>query len=298
MSYGNDVKRSILERSKKNCCKKAELYGYLICSRHFSEDEIVVCDNDQEVLEHFLKQVSVLLGKELKITINGTMYSCIISDKDVRRLSAKLGLRSEYDRINDSLFRNDCCTSAFLRGVFIGCGSLSDPRKRYVLEFKFVSAKVAESVENMLKRKNFEPGNFIRSGKTVLYIKSADQIRDFLSEIGALESMFDYTNTGILKELQNNVNRAVNCENANIDKSVRTLTEQRYAIRKLKENDYKGLSDDLQEIAEKRLISDCSSLEEFGHLFSPPISKSTICRKLKKICEISEQVCGKKGEAE
>ena len=297
MSYTLTVKKSLITKSKKNCCKKAEFFAYLLFSNSFTEDDIVISEMDPDILDAYVGQAESYLGHTLPQSKNGRVFHCIITDKDARVIHAKLlGIKGLVTESLSSL-KNDCCKKAFLRGMFIAAGVISDPQKRYSLEFTFKTKQLAELCSGYISELGYEPGMVKRKEKYVVYVKNAESIKDFLSMTGGVEFLFDYTNAEIYKEFQNNVNRIVNCENANIDKAVKAMTDQRAAIKKLKSLSYKDLSPELIAIAEKRLSSEAVTLEALGNEFNPPIAKSTLYRKLKKICQIAENTTTeKKGE--
>ncbi len=289
MSYNLTVKKSLITKSKKNCCKKAEFFAYLLFSDSFTEDTIVIKEMDPDILDTYVEQAENYLKHTIPQSKNGRVFNCIISDKDARILNAKmLGIR-EVCLNSLSELKSECCKKAFLRGMFIASGIISDPQKRYSLEFAFKSKRLSELCAAYISELGYEPGISKRKEKHVVYVKNAESIKDFLTMTGGVEFLFDYTNAEIYKEFQNNVNRIVNCESANIDKAVKAMTEHRSAIKKLKELSYDGLSPELIQIAEKRLSSDAVTLDALGKEFNPPIAKSTLYRKLKKICDIADK---------
>lgn len=297
MSYNLTVKKSLITKSKKNCCKKAEFFAYLLFSDSFAEDTIIIREIEPDILDYYVAQAEIYLKHTLPQSKNGRVFNCIISDKDARILAAKmLGIKESIANSLSGL-QNDCCKKAFLRGMFIASGVISDPQKRYSLEFAFKSEHIADLCSSYISELGYEPGTSKRKEKYVVYVKNAESIKDFLTMTGGVEFLFDYTNAEIYKEFQNNVNRIVNCESANIDKAVKSMTEHRTAIKKLKALSYEGLSPELIQIAEKRLSSDAVTLDALGKEFNPPIAKSTLYRKLKKICEIANKTVNEmKGE--
>jgi DNA-binding protein WhiA len=256
-------------------------------SDSFTEDAIVIREMDPDILDNYVALAETYVKHTLPQSKNGRVFNCIISDKDARILNAKMLGIKETTLHSLAELKSDCCKKAFLRGMFIGSGVISDPQKRYSLEFTYKSKHLAELCAAYISELGYEPGTSERKEKHVVYVKNSESIKDFLTMTGGVEFLFDYTNAEIYKEFQNNVNRIVNCESANIDKAVRAMTEQRTAIKKLKAISYEGLTPELIEIAEKRLASDTVTLDAFGKEFNPPIAKATLYRKLKKICEMA-----------
>lgn len=290
MSYTTTVKNNIINsgKTRKKCCKRAELYGCFFSSDHFSPDEMIIHQTNADVVSYFKETLNEITGNDFTEIRNGRTASVVISQKDARKVQAKLKIQHCDNVLDTDALSSDCCRHAFIRGVFLSCGRVSDPQTGYSLEFVFGDNTAAENFKRMLDSEKLDFKTYLRNKKTVIYTKKASDVRNFLSYLGSFESVFEYANAEMLKDMQNRVNRAMNCDSANMDKSIDVMMRQRAAIIKLKNDGYKGLSEDLIEIAEARLTNESSSLEALGKSFDPPIPKATIYRKLKKIAEIAE----------
>lgn len=292
MSYNLSVKESLLDKKQNKCCVRTELFSYLCFGKSYFDGDILITEADKNIFLYFKKLLENYLNKELPFNKTTRFYELKLGHDESDYIIGRL-VDLENALLNKSGFINKkCCLRAFARGMFLSKGIVSDPLKRYSLEFIVDNDYLSKICYDYLVFIGFKPGISKRNGSNVIYIKNKEGIKDFLYYIGAVDHMFEYTNTEIKKDLQNKINRVMNCENANIDKSVNALALQRKKIKRLKLKKYKGLSDELIKIAEKRLESDAIDIESFGKEFDPPYPKSTIYRKLKIICDLSDKLNG------
>ena len=193
----------------------------------------------------------------------------------------------------DVLFepKKDCCARAFLRGAFLAAGTVSDPAKSYHLEITCPGEREAMLLLTLMERCGMEPKEMVRKGTPVVYIKEGQQVRDLLAMMGATVAMMDLENARILKGVRGNVNRRVNCETSNINKAVAAGMKQIRAIKALEAaGELDTLSDGLYDIAQARLAHPDATLEELGQTLVPPVSKSVVNHRLRKLCEMAEQL--------
>lgn len=187
-----------------------------------------------------------------------------------------------------------CCRKAFLRGAFLSGGSVTDPEKNYHLE---IINKNREMAQNLLKHMGGYGLNakiIRRKGNFVVYLKEGEDIVDFLNVIGAHSALMELENVRILKEMRNNVNRIVNCETANLGKTVNASLRQIENIKLIKEKiGFGNLPRSLREIAELRLEHSDASLKELGEMLNPPLGKSGVNHRLRKLDRIAEKEAGK-----
>lgn len=180
---------------------------------------------------------------------------------------------------------------AYLRGAFLGAGSISDPEKTYHLEFVTSSEEFAEGLMAVINSFDLNAKVIPRKGNFVVYIKDSEQIVTLLSIIGAHGALLDLENIRILKGMRNNVNRIVNCETANLTKTVEAAWKQVESIEKIINTvGLDRLPPQLREIAELRMNHQEASLKELGELMQPPMGKSGINHRLKKIVEWAERL--------
>ena len=191
---------------------------------------------------------------------------------------------------------NMCCKRAFLRGAFLAGGSISDPEKSY--HFEIVSYGEAKAVQIMDAMKMFELDARIieRRRCHVVYLKEGAQIVDILNVMGAHRSLMELENVRVVKEVRNSVNRKVNCETANLSKTVNAAVKQIEDIEYIRENaGLNTLSEGLEEIAELRVKYPDTPLAQLGQMLSPPVGKSGVNHRLRKISRIAEELRGEKG---
>lgn len=185
----------------------------------------------------------------------------------------------------------DCCKRAFIRGAFMAAGSINDPQKSYHFEIKCSSNKKSEQIINLLKNFNIEAKTVARKGHFVVYIKEGEGIINVLNVMEAHVALMKMENIRILKDMSNYYNRQVNCETANIKKTVSTSIRQIDDINMIIEK--KGLSylpEKLQDIATVRVENPDASLQELGEMLDPPLGKSGVNHRLRKICRIADEL--------
>lgn len=178
--------------------------------------------------------------------------------------------------------------SSFVRGSFLGTGSVTDPKRSYHFEIVFENEKNAEFLKKILMFYEISSGVIIRKDKFILYIKEAEKISDILTIIGANSSVLSFENIRAIKETRNNVNRMVNCETANLEKIVNSSVEQVNDIEYIdRELGLKSLPDSLYELAIARLNNRNASLKDLGELLNPKVGKSGVNHRMKKIRKIA-----------
>lgn len=290
MTYNISVKESLLSKPQNKCCIKTELFAYLCFGKSYFDGNISIIESNKKIFFYIKDELDAILGKNINYSKYLRYYELTLDNNDSNYIIGKLSDTENALLEKRGAFKKKCCLRAFARGLFISKGIIINPQTRYSLEFIIENDYLANLCIDFLNYIGFNPGISKRSSSNVIYIKNKEGIKDFLYYIGAVNFMFDYTNTEIKKDLQNNINRIINCENANIDKAVNSLTQQRIKIKKLKDAGYKNMSDELIDIAEKRLSSESINLDAFRKEFDPPYSKSTIYRKLKNICDLSDKL--------
>lgn len=186
-----------------------------------------------------------------------------------------------------------CCKRAYIRGAFECEGSLSDPNKNYHLEFVDSDYEHARCLRDLINSFGMDSKIVERKNNFIVYLKEGEQIVDLLNIVSAHKALLELENVRVIKEVRNNVNRRVNCEAANLNKVVNAAVEQLEAIEYIENTvglDY--LPEHLREIANIRKENTYISLKELGASLQPPISKSGVNHRLKKICDIAEKLRG------
>jgi hypothetical protein len=185
----------------------------------------------------------------------------------------------------------------FLRGAFLGAGSISDPEKTYHLEIVTQNQAQGKRLEIAMEHFNLKPKQITRKEHTVVYLKEGEQISDFLTIVGATVAMMAFENIRVVKEMRNNVNRLVNCETANLSKTINASVDQQRAIEMIERNRaWDDLPNHLKELAELRMAYPEASLRELGEMLQPPIGKSGVNHRLKKLMQIADELHEKEEE--
>lgn len=197
-----------------------------------------------------------------------------------------------FQRLNDE---NGKKKAAHLKGAFLGAGTIVSPEKSYHLEMIFSKLEDYEFTRRVVDSLGLKPLLNIRKDKFVLYYKDSDKISDFLSVIGATNSMLELENIKAMKELRNQINRQVNCDTANINKTIASSEKIINEIRYIEEEvGLNNLPDQLKDIAKLRIENPEVSIKELGQLLDPPLSKSGTNHRLKKLSAMYEDIKSKK----
>ena len=194
------------------------------------------------------------------------------------------------------MYSDDSLTRAYLRGVFLSCGSINDPKKsRYHLEFIVDNEEYAEFISNLLNHYHFNSKVIRRETKYMIYMKEAEKIGDFLRYMQAIQAVFYYEDIRIYRDHKNMTNRLNNCEQANVDKIIETANKQIKDIEKIKENELLDVLDDkTKETITYRLKYPETSLLELSEIISletgNKITKSGLYHRFNKIKELAEKI--------
>ena len=192
---------------------------------------------------------------------------------------------------NGMAIKNECCKRAFIRGAFLTSGSMSDPEKFYHFEIVCPTERKAEFIQSILLGFSFDARIVQRKRYYVVYIKEGEQIVDLLNIMMAHRSLLNLENVRILKEVRNSVNRQVNCETANLNRTVSAAVKQLEDINYIKDTvGLDSLSEGLMEIAVLRAENTEVSLKELGQMLLPPVGKSGVNHRLRKISEIADEL--------
>jgi len=195
-----------------------------------------------------------------------------------------------------TLLENECCKRAYIRGTFLGGGSLSDPEKSYHMELITHREDYAEELMSLINSYGLHARVIGRKKNYIVYLKEGDQIVDLLNIIGAHTALMSFENTRIVKSMRNNINRLVNCETANLNKMVGAAVKQKQYIEIIDEHiGLEALPDNLREIAMIRLNNTDVSLKELGQLLNPPIGKSGVNHRLRKIEKLALDILEREG---
>ena len=202
----------------------------------------------------------------------------------------------EFVSVNPLVIKQTCCRRAFIRGAFLAAGSMSDPKKSYHFEIVCASEQLSLKLQEVICGFDMDAKTVQRKKSYVVYLKEGSQIVDILNIMEAHVALMELENVRILKEMRNSVNRKVNCETANINKTVSAAVKQVEDITYLRDTiGFEKLSEGLEEIALARLAYPEATLKELGELLSPPVAKSGVNHRLRKLSEMAEKVRQEQG---
>ena len=292
MSFSSEVKQELNKNSNlvNKEIVKNELIGYLI-SRNIEivEKKNIKFSTESDYNINRFSKLLTNLNINHHIEIVGRNFVIKLKKKDIQTLveikDNLIYLKENYiNGIKEEFLR------AIVRGVFMGSGSINDPNKKYHLEISFNIEENLNGVISILKILGINTKKMIIENKKSLYIKEGEEISKFLALIGAAKAVMKFEEIRIRKEMRGKVNRIVNCETANLNKTINASIEQIAAIKKLKENGkFNNLSENLKEIANLRLENPDMALSDLGKKLDKPLGKSGVNYRLKKIMEIANE---------
>lgn len=277
MSFSSNVKTELLSHiSSGRHCRMAELSAMIAMSGVY-RDGVWTMHGENSILQEKITKLVHMLD----IDINSAQG----------RQSLKLTDHGEYLSVNPMLVERNCCKKAFIRGAFLAMGSLTDPEKGYHFEIVCNRKEQADMLTGLIRDFNISPKMIQRKKYYVVYLKDGSMIVDLLNVMGAHVSLMNMENVRILKDMRNFVNRRVNCETANLNKVVHAAVKQMEDIAYIEQvKGLKYLPEHLRAIAELRMEEPDTSLVELGKKLNPPIGKSGVNHRLKKISEIAEEL--------
>ena len=297
MSFSFDTKNELCRLPvQKLCCARAEAYGILLYCNTFSSSEVrIITENPNfaaRLPKLFQRAFNVQFDRLPEPEAAGKMVFQITDSRKLDHIINLLGYDPRQNlvlHINFGLLEEECCRASFLRGAFFAGGSLTDPLKRYHLELNTSHLQASRELEVLLRECGYPPKGLSRNGSFITYFKQSDQIEDFLTLIGAPVAAMHLMSAKLEKELRNSVNRRLNCDSANLDKAVEAAQEQLEAIRRLRSADLLDkLPDKLKKTAALRLEYPELSLSELAAAFDPPVTKSCLNHRLRKIQELAK----------
>ena len=299
MSFASDLKDELCkEVPEEESALHALLYGFLLFSYKFRADEISFSVLHEPTARLFAEALMTHCGVPAKITfkerVRGTLYKVCIEKASERRkvMDAFYHVPGEpHLRINRANIENEEDVRYFLRGAYLVCGSLTNPEKDYHCEFDVSYMNLCKDLSALIGEVLAQPKSTIRRGSYMVYYKESENIEDLLTYIGAPMSAVELMNIKIIKDIKNRVNRRMNCDNANLDKTLNASFQQVQDIKYI--FDVKGntfLSEELRTVAEIRHENPDMSLRELGESVEPPLSRSGVNHRLKRIGEIAAEI--------
>ena len=298
MSFSGTVKEELAAYvSSARHCQLAELAALLLYSGGVCDGGRHLClDTENETVA---RKCFTLLKKTFNIeTVMRCRHRLIPDDEAERRVTEALYLARTEDgkiiltkTVNVLLIKHSCCARAWLRGAFLSAGSMSDPRKSYHLEYVCDEKAQAVQLRDVLSEFQIEARIIGRKKYQVVYLKEGEGIVEHLNVMGAHVSLMELENMRILKEMRNSINRRVNCETANISKTVTAAGRQIEDILLIRERyGFENLPDNLRQMAEVRLEYPDAALKELGGYLDPVVGKSGVNHRLRRLSEIADKI--------
>lgn len=288
MSFSSKVKEEVGKTnnlSKKEQVKY-ELIGYLISANtsKIGKNKIKYGTQSDYNINRFSKLL-LNLNIEHNIEVKGKWFIITLKIKEIENIIDEI--KTEKLKIEKE---SDDNKKAIIRGAFLGSGSINNPENKYHLEISFSNKENLELINKLLKNFGIQAKVLNSNEKISIYLKEGEEISKLLALIGANKAVMNFEDIRVGREMRGKVNRLVNCETANLNKTLNASIEQIEAIQKLKkEKKFNKLNDNLKEMAELRLANPNSSLIELGKLANPKIGKSGVNYRLKKIMEIADE---------
>lgn len=277
MSFSSNLK---VELSKINNLKNkqevyAEFLGYLVTANISIKGKTIKFSTENEYnINRFAKLLNNINITDYKINISGKAYNITFKDDEIME-------KLELEQIEKALF-TDNLKKAYVRGNFLGAGSINEPKNKYHLEIIFKEPEYANFTLQLLATYGINT----KILEKTLYFKDGEEISNFLALIGANSAVLKFEEIRVLREMKNNVNRLVNCETANLNKTINASVKQIEIIKKLKESGkFNNLPEELKEIANLREENPDATLEQLGSMLSTPIGKSSVSHRFKKLEE-------------
>ena len=302
MSFSTDLKEELCQKiPEEDCCCRAELAALL----HFAgqiistpgKEEIRLETENIALARLMLRLIRRLYGIRAELEVSkkesrkaSHVMICIRGREDCRQVTGDIppGMASE---LNDEIRGRECCRRAFLRGAFLVSGSISDPGRSYHFEIICRDMDEAVYLQQLLMPYEITAGITTRKNRPVLYVKDSTAIVDVLNIMGAYQALMKMENIRIVKEMRNSANRQTNCDIANNEKMLRAARRQIEDIRLIREKlGFENLPENLRDTAIARLEYPDASIQELGGYLDPPVGKSGVNHRLRKLAAIAEDL--------
>ena len=309
MSFSGEIKEELSRQSSSGRhCRVAETAAILsLCGKVLITESNQYCVKIQTENLPVARKYFTLLKKTFNIRAEVSVrknkearsYSVVVRrNHEAVRLLREVCLLDENGDIHECMslvhnriLKQNCCRRAFIRGAFLAAGSVSDPKKSYHFEIVCAFPEKAQQLQELLQQYGIDAKIVLRKKHHVVYVKEGSQIVELLGLMGAHVSLMQLENVRIVKEMRNSVNRKVNCETANLNKTVSAAVRQVEDIRYIESVlGLHKLPENLEEIARVRIGHPEASLKELGEMLSPPVGKSGVNHRLRKLSLMAEQL--------
>lgn len=297
MSFSGDAKSELCRTAiQRLCCAKAEAHGILLFCNTFQKNQVRIVTENKTFAGRLPKLFHKAFGfsfDRMPQHLDGSAKLTfeITTPQKIEAIINTFGFSPEQTlalHINFGLLEEDCCRVSFLRGAFLAGGSVTDPAKRYHLEFVTSHYKVSRELEALMMDMGFLSRETARGGNFVTYFKQSEHIEDLLTLLGAPVAAMEIMSAKVEKNLRNAMNRRVNCDTANVGKAVDAAQEQLAAIRVLEQAAVlETLPQKLRETAAQRIRYPEMTLSQLAESFDPPLTKSCLNHRLRKLIELA-----------
>lgn len=284
MSFSSEIKERLYNiKTECESCAAAELSGLIRFSGALSENGLHFTTSNQFVAKKLTEDLNQCVKVSPHISQRGESGAFVFSIDDpdsIRKLDSILK-SSKYTR-------RLCCQNSFVRGAFLGSGYISDPQKSWHLEFDTKLHNEALFLQEILSKRNIHSNITERKDRYIVYIKDCDSIADVLAIIGADIDALGLFDIQIERKMRNDINRRINFESANLNKSAKASAKQVHAVKKIKQSGkWEKLPEVLKEIGELRIENPEANLKELGEMLDPPIGKSGVNHRLNRLMNIA-----------
>lgn len=300
ISFAGKVKNELCRVGiSRQCCARAEGYGVLLYGNTFTPGEIRIITENGDFAARLPKLFQKAFGVKFdrvpeETNGKGKLIFGITATEKLEKIINTLG----YDarqltalHVNFGILEEDCCRTAFLRGAFLAGGSVTDPEKQYHLELATSHVPASREVQALMEEMGFLPRSIRRGADALLYFKQSEHIEDFLTKIGAPAAAMDIMTAKVDKEIRNGANRAMNCDMANVNKTLDAAQEQVGAIEKLRRSArWDTLPEKLRQTAALRLEYPELSLVQLAEKCDPPVTKSCMNHRMRKLMEEAKEL--------
>lgn len=306
MSFSSEAKREITQKKiSKPCCTRAACYGAACFARYFDARGVVVQTELPFVAQYVQKMFSrcgVQGAVEEKQRPSGPLYEFAVKKPDqVEKLHALFGTAANAPslQIDPDLLRCPGCVSAYIAAAFLCGGTATNPEKEYNLEFTSSRNHLSRDFEALLAEHEFAPHRTRRKGSNLVYVKASSHVEDLLTFMGATNASMELMTQKAYKSVRNQTNRRTNCDTANLGKTAAANASALKAIRYLQQQDaLSALPEPLQQAARMRLEHPDESLAQLAAAFDPPLSKSGLSHRIRKLEDLAAQLRARKAEAQ
>ncbi|MCK4257827.1 MAG: DNA-binding protein WhiA [Halanaerobiales bacterium] len=311
ISFADEIRNELSRKDfESSCCQLSELAALIRCNGILTIAQrqigIILKTENASVARKIFRLIKsnynlfieVLVRKNMRFRRHNSYQVKIPSQKGTREMLIETGVLDSMYRFNykiDPLLASkECCAKSYLRGTFLGSGSVNHPDGGYHLEINCNNGEYSNEILRFFNFFNLKGNIMDRKTNHVIYFKNSDDIATILNLIGAHSALLRYENYRVMKNIKNDVNRRVNCETANLTKTVDASIKKNEDIELIsRSRGLDSLPRSLQEIAHIRLANPYKSLKELGQMFNPPLSKSGVNGRLRRITKIADQIRSK-----